>query len=56
MRRIYQCAFFAVLTVGVVLSSAWGGGVWLYESGTPDMGTASAGRAALAADASTAGG
>jgi long-chain fatty acid transport protein len=29
--------------------------VWLYEAGTPDLGTAAAGRAALASDASTAG-
>lgn len=30
------------------------GGLWLYEMATPDLGTASAGRAALAQDASTA--
>ena len=35
-------------------SSAWGSGLWLYESGTPDLGTAGAGRAALSADASSA--
>ena len=40
---------------GILLPPAWGGGVWLYEGGTPDLGTAGAGRAALAADASTAG-
>jgi long-chain fatty acid transport protein len=34
--------------------TAFGGGVWLYETGTPDLGTAQAGRAALASDASTA--
>jgi long-chain fatty acid transport protein len=34
-------------------SSAHAGGFWLYEMGTPDLGTASAGRAALAKDAST---
>ena len=33
--------------------TAFGGGVWLYEVGTPDLGTAQAGRAALASDAST---
>ena len=33
---------------------AWAGGAWLYEVGSPDLGTAGAGRAALAADASTA--
>jgi long-chain fatty acid transport protein len=42
--------------LGILMSSpAWGGGLWLYEQGTPDLGTAAAGRAALAADASTAG-
>lgn len=34
---------------------AWAAGLWLYEMGTPDLGTASAGRVAMAADASTAG-
>lgn len=33
--------------------SAWGAGIALYETGAPDLGTASAGRAAMAADAST---
>lgn len=33
---------------------AWPGGIWLYELATPDQGTAAAGRAALARDASTA--
>lgn len=37
------------------VQAAFGGGVWLYELGTPDLGTAQAGRAALASDASTAG-
>jgi long-chain fatty acid transport protein len=32
------------------------GGLWLYEEGTPDLGTAGAGRAAAAKDASTAAG
>jgi long-chain fatty acid transport protein len=35
-------------------SPAWAGGIWLYEMATPDQGTAAAGRAALAVDASTA--
>jgi long-chain fatty acid transport protein len=40
----------------VMLSSrgAFGGALELYETGAPDLGTASAGRAAMAADASTA--
>ena len=42
--------------VGLVLGprAVWAGGAWVYETGTADLGTASAGRAALAADASTA--
>jgi long-chain fatty acid transport protein len=35
-------------------SNAWCSGIALYETGAPDLGTASAGRAAMAADASTA--
>ena len=54
MQRIYRCALFAMLGFGVLAPSAWGAGLWLYEQGTPDLGTAGAGRAALAADASTA--
>jgi long-chain fatty acid transport protein len=34
--------------------NAYGAGLWLYEQATPDMGSASAGRVALASDASTA--
>ena len=34
--------------------SVWAGAIWLYESGGPDLGTAAAGRAAMALDASTA--
>jgi len=34
-------------------SSVWAGGAYLYEFGTPDLGTAAAGRAAMAQDAST---
>jgi long-chain fatty acid transport protein len=33
---------------------AWAAGLWLYEGGQPDVGTATAGRVALANDASTA--
>lgn len=42
------------LVVAFGSSPAWAGGMWVYEIGTPDVGTASAGRAALASDASTA--
>jgi long-chain fatty acid transport protein len=45
-----------LMVLGITLTPpAWAGGVWLYEGGTPDLGTAAAGRAALANDASTAG-
>ena len=45
----------AALGGSVMLSAApaSAAGFWLYEMGTPDLGTASAGRAALAADAAT---
>lgn len=39
--------------VTLVASSAQAAGLYLYEVGTPDLGTAAAGRAALAQDAST---
>lgn len=35
-------------------AAAWAGGLGIYEVGSPDLGTAAAGRAALAEDASTA--
>src|ERR1700674_2291495 len=44
----------AVLAIAAGPASAWGAGLLLYETGAPDLGTASAGRAAMAADASTA--
>jgi long-chain fatty acid transport protein len=53
--RFYPWVLWALFIVFLFVSSAWGGGVWLYESGTPDLGTAGAGRAAMASDASTAG-
>ena len=44
------------VAIFVLLSShrVWGAALELYETGAPDLGTASAGRAAMAADASTA--
>ncbi len=44
----------AVLSIVLAGTPAYAGGLWLYEVGAPDLGTASAGRAATAADASTA--
>jgi long-chain fatty acid transport protein len=43
-----------VLGLALAGTQAHAGGLWLYEVGSPDLGTAGAGRAALAADASTA--
>jgi len=42
-----------VLCATLFAMSAWAGGAYIYEVGTPDLGTAAAGRAALAQDAST---
>jgi long-chain fatty acid transport protein len=43
-----------ILSVILMTSPAWAGAIWVYESGAPDLGTAAAGRAAMALDASTA--
>src|SRR6266508_1890609 len=53
MLRITVRVLGLVLCVSLVASSAWAGGAYLYETGAPDLGTAGAGRAALAQDAST---
>ncbi|MGH7933659.1 MAG: OmpP1/FadL family transporter [Candidatus Binataceae bacterium] len=47
----YVAAFVLLLLMSS--QQAWGAGIALYETGAPDLGTASAGRAAMAADAST---
>ena len=53
MQRCIGClTLIAALLAG---SGARGAGLWLYETGTPDVGTANAGRAAMATDASAAG-
>jgi long-chain fatty acid transport protein len=44
----------ATLALTVCNPPAYGGGLWLYEMGTPDVGTASAGMASRADDAATA--
>ncbi|HEX5078720.1 MAG TPA: outer membrane protein transport protein [Geminicoccaceae bacterium] len=46
-------AALAAGIVATVASPAMAAGFWAYEMGTPDLGTASAGRAALAKDAAT---
>ena len=43
-----------LLVLALAAPRAWAGGMWVYEIASPDVGTASAGRAALANDASTA--
>lgn len=52
--NILRLAVFSVFIVCLVPLSGWAAGLWLYEQATPDMGSASAGRVALASDASTA--
>jgi long-chain fatty acid transport protein len=54
-RRMAWGLVSLVLSLTLTITTAHAGGLWLYEGGTPDLGTAAAGRAALAADASTAG-
>jgi long-chain fatty acid transport protein len=46
----------SVVMAGLALSSAFAGGLWLYEEATPDMGVGGAGRQAAGLDASTASG
>ena len=56
MRFILRKILAVVLLTLIMCPSIRAGGLWLYEEGTPDLGTAGAGRAAAAKDASTAGG
>jgi long-chain fatty acid transport protein len=46
-------AVLLATVIALSASPATAAGFWLYEMGTPDLGTASAGRAALAKDAAT---
>src|SRR5580698_6267433 len=52
--RTHRAIGLAIATVLFLATSARGAGILIYETGAPDLGTASAGRAAMAADASTA--
>jgi long-chain fatty acid transport protein len=54
LSRKYRTISLATVILLAFVTSAWGAGLLLYETGAPDLGTASAGRAAMAADASTA--
>jgi long-chain fatty acid transport protein len=49
----YVAGFVLCVSLTFSFSSVWAGGAYLYEFGTPDLGTAAAGRAAMAQDAST---
>jgi long-chain fatty acid transport protein len=49
----YVAGFVLCVSLTTSFSSVWAGGAYLYELGTPDLGTAAAGRAAAAQDAST---
>lgn len=51
---IHRTVFLVTAFFLTLAASAQGAGLELYETGAPDLGTASAGRAAMAADASTA--
>ncbi len=53
MTRLLPTALLTAACLASWLTAAQGAGLWLYELATPDMGTANAGRAALAGDAST---
>ena len=55
MKKIGEWTCVILTLIALTGSYAWSAGLWLYEAGTPDMGTAAAGRAAMADDASTAG-
>src|SRR5512135_3695618 len=54
-RRVRRSTSLATIILLMFVSTARGAALVLYETGAPDLGTASAGRAAMAADASTAG-
>ena len=53
-RRVRRSISIATAILLTFVTTARGAGLLLYETGAPDLGTASAGRTAMAADASTA--
>ena len=53
-KNIYLSFICALSYLILANASVQASGLWLYEQGTPDLGTAAAGRAAMAKDASTA--
>jgi len=54
LRKVHRTISLAIVVLLAFVSSARGAALELYETGAPDLGTASAGRAAMASDASTA--
>ena len=54
MSSLKRCFYVVALCTSLLATSAWAGGLALYELGTPDVGTAAAGWSARAQDASTA--
>src|SRR6266404_2870872 len=54
LRKIHRSISLATLILLALVTSARAAALELYETGAPDLGTASAGRAAMAGDASTA--
>ena len=52
MGSIFRCLFITTCITAWFYSSGWAAGLWVYEMANTDMGTASAGRGATAADAS----
>src|SRR5271156_1889114 len=53
LRRVDRTIFLATVVLLTLVTSARASGLLLYETGAPDLGTASAGRTAMASDAST---
>lgn len=54
MGLIFRYILIVMCITMLFSGSTWGAGLWVYEMANPDMGTASAGRGATAADASVA--
>lgn len=54
MRSIFRNFLFVTFVTMLFCNSSWGAGLWVLEMANPDIGTASAGRGATAADASVA--
>src|SRR5271170_901643 len=54
LRKVYRTISVATVILLTFVTCARAAGILLYETGAPDLGTASAGQAAMSADASTA--